>query len=157
MQIELKYIECPHCKKWYSYGKLLSYSSHGLSECWSDGKCTDFNKSEYMFMPFTKCNNCKKFFWIEDSRQLKDHEINDYIKRVDESSSTISYEEQDSITQLVIDFLRKDLEIFRKEGNDLNYPPSHWYMEVFEENFSNDLIELLEADDKLNAERYIYI
>ncbi len=67
MQIELIYIECPHCKNWYSYSELLSYSSYGASECWSDGKCNDFNISEYMFMPYARCNNCKKFLWIEDS------------------------------------------------------------------------------------------
>jgi len=148
MQIELINVECPHCKKWYSHSDVMSYSTHGKSECWSDGKCIGDDSLEYSFLPFSKCDNCSKFFWFEDCRKIKDYEIRSQIE---------SPKEEFVENEIVIEFLKENLEDYQENKLDLNYPPPHWHWGDITALLIEDFITILEDADNLPVVREIYI
>ncbi len=74
MQLEISYVECPHCKKWYSTMFSPSHRQFETLRNWSDGS-TIHQSLEYSNGLFSKCNECGEFFWFSDSRQIKDYEI----------------------------------------------------------------------------------
>lgn len=128
MLIDIKYVECPHCKSWYSTTELLSYSGFGSNaECWSDGKCINANISEYSFMPFVRCENCKNFFWIDECSQATRTEL-----------------------------LKKNQGKFSEaEIPQIDYPPPHYWFNL-PISFISDLIEILNSQE-LSTQNEIYI
>lgn len=154
MLINLKYAQCPHCKKWYSTNELMSYTSFGKAECWSDGKCANTSFSEYSFLPFSKCDNCNKFFWFNDCKQLENYEISEYIK---EKTEQIENTEKDNKKELIIDFLRENHENYIS-GNVMysSYPPPN-YWENLPEYFIPDFLQIIENKENLSTENEIYI
>lgn len=142
-------VECPHCKKWYSHSELLSYSTFGSSECWSDGKCVNNNLSEYSFMPFSKCEKCNNFFWFDDCRKIADYEISSYLNSNDVEPENLI---------LIVDFLKDNPE-FKIKGNldvSLDYPHVY-YWENMPKYIIPDYISILEKSNNLNRDREIYI
>lgn len=147
MQLELVYVKCPHCGKWYKNTNLMSYSVFGSQECWSDGKCVSNNFCDESFLPFSKCNNCQNFFWFDDCQSIKNYLLSEYNENPDK-------EKED----LIRDFFAKNPEFdSQKENNlDLNYPPpEYWYNLPL--SFTNDLKFLLENNINLNPEREIFL
>ncbi|OQX96997.1 MAG: hypothetical protein B6I20_13620 [Bacteroidetes bacterium 4572_117] len=160
MQIKIKFTECPHCKKWYLSAELMSYTSYGSSEYWSDSKCSEISISEYSFMPFSKCDNCNGFFWFDDCRQLEDYEIRKYIKEsedVGQNEKIIPHEDKNGRTKVIIEFLRQNFEnyINENESLSLNYPPSHYWFDM-PKHFIPDLLYILKKPEKLSNENEIY-
>lgn len=149
MIIDQNYIECPNCGKWYSNGELLSYSNFGGSECWSDGKCINYDLSEYSFMPFSKCNECNNFFWIETCRKIYPYELYDY------------FEEKASVDpakiKMIKIFLRNNKEFEKDESaiESPDYPFPH-YWENLPKHFIPDLLELLKQKN-LNLDNELYV
>lgn len=160
MLINLKYAQCPHCQKWYSTTELMSYTTFGNAECWSDGKCINTNFSEYSFLPFSKCDICNNFFWLNDCKQLEDYEIREYIKEnenTEQNEKTVQNKENSKKKKLIIDFLRENHENYIS-GNGLssNYPPPI-YWENLPEYFIPDFLQIIENKENLSTENEIYI
>ena len=148
MQVELLYVECPNCKKWHAHSELTSYPILGNLECWSDGKCIRDETLEYSSMPFSKCTKCENFFWFEDCRKIEDYEIRRHIDPPNDE-----FVEK----QLVVEFLKENLEDYQENNLDLNYPPSHWYWGNISALLIEDFIKILENTDNLLPDKEIYI
>ena len=153
MLLNLKYIECPHCKKWYSRTELISYNTFGSkAECWSDGKCINSNISEYSFLPFSKCDNCNQFFWFDECRQLEDYEIKEFIYE----NKNRKNETDEEVRKLVPIFLKENKDKYiSSENMDLDYPPPHYWLDL-PVTFISDLLELLKSEI-LNLDSEIFI
>lgn len=161
MLLTIKFLECPHCKKWYSYSELMSYTSHGDSVCWSDGKSDNNTISEYSFLPFSKCEACKKFFWLDSCLQLEDHEIHHFLALKKEGESeekkTISNENNNDRSKIIKTFLKENQEKYLTGNTDFNldYPPYN-YWEDMGKYFIMDLLELINNSGELKPEHELY-
>ena len=152
MLINLKYVECPHCKKWYSRTELMSYNTFGSNvECWSDGKCENSNISEYSFLPFSKCNNCNQFFWFDECKQLEDYQIKEFI----ENDENQNKEKDKEVRKLISEFLKANKDKYlNSENMDLNYPSPN-LLSNLPVSFIPELLEILKSK-KLKLENEIY-
>lgn len=146
MLLNIKYVECPHCKTWYSSTELMSNSNFGSNpECWSDGKCSNSSISEYSFMPFSKCDNCHNFFWFDECRQLEDYKIRECLNN-----------ENDTDHEIVTAFLQENKEKYQNLANmDLNYPPPNYWVDM-PISFITDFLEILKTES-LKPDNEIYI
>ena len=147
MDIELVYVECPHCGKWYTHSEILSYTTHGSSsEFWSDGKCEETEYSEYSFRPYTRCEKCDNFFWYDDCRKVKRHEIFEYADQ-----------DKHDTNHLVFEFLKAN-PAYLEENETIStseYPPPH-YWHSLPEYLIPDYLVILKTKN-LNTERELYI
>ena len=134
MEIEPVYIKCPECGKWYSYGKLLSYTVFD-TDCWSDGKCVDGSMTEYSFLQFSRCKSCHSFFWFDDCQNFPEYELNNYFE-----ANLVERHKQ----KLVKDFLSQYPNYQEKSTHDfeLEYPYEH-YWENLPKFFIKDFIHLI--------------
>jgi len=163
MQLEIRYVECPNCKKWYSKSELVSYNTFGGAECWSDGKTFNDNMSEYSFLPFTKCDNCKEFFWYENGRQVNDYNVSEYLRENEHIVDSISRldekkAEKNEGLKKIVDFLKDNLEAHRDDTVSFqsSYPPPY-YWENLAKYFICDFQYLLSEQDKLTPENEVYL
>ena len=158
MTFSIKYTECPNCKQWYATTEIMSYSTHGNIECWSDGKCFHPNLSEYSSMPFSKCENCGELFWFAETRQVEEHEIDKYLKKTtnEKIGEQIIPKHRTEKDNTILDFIRKKYEDYvNKTIHFLDYPALHYYAES--EYFILDFLKLLDTSDELSTENEIYI
>ena len=162
MQIELKYIECPSCKKWYSHSEITSYSHFGGAKQWSDGKFIGSGMSEYLLLPFARCEKCNNLFWFDDCWQIEDYNLYSYLQskeivggKLNDSSENDNY--KNNKTQLIVEFLKENSEDYKNKKLGLNYPPANWCQENITNYLIGDYIELLESSEDLNLDREIYL
>lgn len=74
---ETELIECPYCKEKYDKHNYLSVNTMGAKR-WTDGR---FKDPLYQPNPFiTKCNKCKRVFWIEDANTVAYVQRKPYLK-----------------------------------------------------------------------------
>lgn len=149
MILELAYIKCPHCGEWYSHTDVVSYSNFGQSTCWSDGKCEGGDMDELSMLPFSKCDKCGNFFWLEDCQKLREFEIFDY-----KENRPIEEEK----AQLIKSFFEK-YPNFNRNSDDvssLNYPPPDYWFDL-PNIFLKDLQFILKNDENLDNERKVYL
>jgi hypothetical protein len=63
---------CPKCNAEFQRTELMSYSSFGSSEIWSDGHNDSLYAAEAMSVPFARCPLCNRLIWIEDAEVVRD-------------------------------------------------------------------------------------
>lgn len=163
MILEIKYVECPNCKKWSSKSDLLSYNTFGGAECWSDGKTFNNNLSEYSFLPFTKCDNCKAFFWYDECRQINDYDVSNFLRENEHNADSINKPdekkaEKNENLNPILDFLKENLEVYKSQEVSLqsNYPPAH-YWENLAKYFIDDIQYLLNKQGELTPENEVFL
>lgn len=147
MQLQIYYKKCPNCGKWYTYYEMISYTIHGNTECWSDGKCNNMPFSEYSNLAYDKCSACNQFFWNDDCEMIEEYMIREYLNK-----GTIEKNEN-----LVLDFLSKNKN-YESNDNDLSndYPPAS-YWDNMEQFMLDDYKILLNSKSSQNIKREIYI
>ena len=158
MTFSIQYTECPNCKQWYATTEVMSYSTYGNIECWSDGKCFNPNLSEYSSMSFSKCDNCNELFWIDNCRQVEEHEIDKYLEKTtdEKTGGRINIKHKTEKEDTILDFLSKKYNDYtNRTVSFLDYPQLHYYVES--EYFILDFLKLLDKLDKLSNENEIYI
>lgn len=156
MLINIKYVECPQCETWFSTSELLSYSSHGKNtSCRSDGKCSGQALPEYSFLPYSRCDNCKAFFWFDNCRSFTDADIDTDVTSARDIRPDAAADEKTQ--KAVRDFLKDYKQEYLKNTSDLslNYPPpEHWFN--LPHSFIKDYMEILK-DNELSTENEIFI
>jgi len=157
MQIELKYIECPHCGKWYSHQEVTSYSHFGGAEFWSDNKYVGSAMSEYQLLPYARCEKCNKLFWFDDCRQIEDYNVHSYLKSKEVVGDKLNGSDENNKIQLIVEFLKENSEDYKNEKLGLNYPPANWDKENITEYLIADYIELIEDSEVFDIDREIYL
>ena len=112
-------------------------------------------------MPFSKCDNCNQFFWIDECKQLEDYEIREYLDKVEEigiSETIIAHKDKSGEVKIIQSFLKENREKYlNSENMRLNYPPPHYWFDL-PVAFIVDLLELLKYEiTNLNNEIFIRI
>ena len=158
MQMQLNYVECPHCGNWYAHSELISHTKSGSSKCWSDGKCVNVNLTEYSFLPFAKCDNCENFFWFDDCKQISDSAISSYIEKTETVKDELILSDNiDNTTKIIVDFLKENIEDYQNSNLELNYPQAHWYWGDITGIMIDDFVKILEEFSSLSVTKEIYL
>ena len=73
MTFEFAYAICPHCGTVYQHFELMSYTTHGENECWSDGYRFATPQSTH----WRRCSQCQNVFWRTADNYLLRHQLPD--------------------------------------------------------------------------------
>ena len=78
-------IKCPHCSTLMQDCELMSYTVHGSSACYSDGK-SDETSSMSAGEEIKACRQCNQPFWKTESKVAEDQVYRETMKNLQEPS-----------------------------------------------------------------------